>query len=153
MRLRRCLIVGLYLGLPWRSDPAAGQSSDQRLGVTHVAGDYSFTTRDYLNEGADQVLRLGTKVIKHYLFDPKTDYPFNSTWPNSFTAPVAIAQHPYFQAFFAKPFRTFIMTTYSTVDGDAMYWRSGVDAAQAATEKQQFHDLAYYFSDRLQRNG
>ena len=37
------------------------------LGVAHVDGKYSLTHDDFLNEGADQVLAAGSKVIKVYL--------------------------------------------------------------------------------------
>ena len=49
------------------------------VGSTHVAGKYNFTDQDYLNEGADKLLELGTRVIKLW-FTPKPyrDYPFNS---------------------------------------------------------------------------
>ena len=46
---------------------ASGQATkDVRdiVGVTHVAGLYHLTDKDFLNEGADQILALGSRVIK-----------------------------------------------------------------------------------------
>ena len=34
------------------------------VGVCHINGFYQFTDKDYLNEGADQVLELGSRVVK-----------------------------------------------------------------------------------------
>ena len=31
------------------------------VGCTHTAGQYNFTDKDYLNEGADKLLELGTR--------------------------------------------------------------------------------------------
>jgi len=49
------------------------------FGVAHVDGKYFLTTEDFLDEGADQILATGSKVIKLYL-DPRR-YPWNSSWP------------------------------------------------------------------------
>ena len=50
------------------------------LGVTHVAGKYYFGTEDFLNEGADRLLALGTRVIKVWFTNLPSSYPWNSTW-------------------------------------------------------------------------
>jgi len=55
------------------------------IGVTHVDGKYNFTDKDFLNEGADKLLELGTRVIKVWL-TPDYDkvYPYNHNWdPNN----------------------------------------------------------------------
>lgn len=52
------------------------------IGVTHVNGKYHLTDQDFLNEGADQVFRLGSRVIKLYL-----TVEFNRNVPRP-TAPV-----------------------------------------------------------------
>jgi hypothetical protein len=38
------------------------------VGVTHVAGKYHPTDKDFLNEGADQTLALGSRVIKVWFY-------------------------------------------------------------------------------------
>ncbi len=46
------------------------------VGSTHVAGRYNFTDKDFLNEGADALLELGSRVIKLWFTqNPKSDYP------------------------------------------------------------------------------
>jgi hypothetical protein len=105
------------------------------FGIAHVDGKYFLTTQDFLDEGADQVLATGDKVIKLYLTPRR--YPWNSQWPAHCTSLVDLARTPYFQSVFAKPFRTYILTAYS-LGRDDHYWTQGITPGQAA---RQFHDL------------
>ena len=41
------------------------------VGVTHVAGRYHLTDKDFLSEGADQILALGSRVIKVWFYSGK----------------------------------------------------------------------------------
>ncbi len=50
------------------------------IGVTHVSGKYYLTDKDYLNEGAEQILALGSRVIKVWFHKPQESYSFNSKW-------------------------------------------------------------------------
>src|SRR5580693_109601 len=64
------LALALALLAAWTAvaAPAAAQQDVRDvLGVTHVAGRYNFTGEDFLGEGADQLLALGTRVIKVWL--------------------------------------------------------------------------------------
>src|SRR2546421_10351552 len=84
------------------------------LGVTHSNGKYYLTNKDYLDEGADQILAVGSKVIKLYLTKQSPEkYPWNSDWPKDFKTSAELAQTPYFNSVFAKTFRTYVLTTYS----------------------------------------
>jgi hypothetical protein len=124
------------------AEPAREVPLVERVGITHVAGKYHFTDGDYLNEGADQILRLGSRVIKLYLDDPARSYPFNSEW-GQFRDMVELVQHRYYQALFRKPFKTYVMTATGNV-ARAGYYRSGVSEEQYAAEVRQFHALATY---------
>ena len=111
------------------------------LGVAHVDGKYFLTEGDYLDEGADQVLATGSRVIKVYLV-PKR-YPWNSDWPRDLKNAVEVAQTPYFRALFDQPFNTFIVTVYSA-GRDDHYWTTGLSLEQQSDETRQFHDLTKY---------
>src|SRR5436309_2375486 len=80
---RRTLGWGLAAALLLLAAPPAG-AVDARdvLGVTHAAGRYNFTSGDFLNEGADRILELGSRVIKVFLVprNVQDTYPFNSDW-------------------------------------------------------------------------
>jgi hypothetical protein len=118
------------------------------VGVTHVAGRYYLTDKDFLNEGADQILALGSRVIKVWFYGkrhegPASVYPYNSNWPEVKTL-VEAAQTPYYKQLFNKPFTTYILvvTALSRPDG---YWRTGITEQQKQDEQKQFYELAKYF--------
>ena len=121
------------------------------IGVTHVAGKYHLTDKDSLNEGADQILALGSRVIKVWFDNPPRSYPFNSEWPkmNSF---VEMAKSPYFQKLFNKPFKTFILMCFSTGRGGG-YWKNGITEKQTQRERQQFYELAKHLLTTYKNTG
>jgi hypothetical protein len=142
------IVLGLVLATCLASaglagEPAAKKDPRDVIGVTHVAGKYHLTDKDFLNEGADQILALGSRVIKLYLAGARRDYPFNTNWPEVKTL-VELAQTPQYAAVFRKPFTTYILTTYSAGRGEH-YWRKGVTDAERADETRQFYELAKHF--------
>ena len=137
------VVVGLS-SISWAQTPAP--SRETIIGVTHVGGTYNLgnTTQDYLSQGADQILEMGSKTIKLWLNTPKTKYPFNSPdWPDKYGSLVEIAQHPYYRRIFDKPFKTYILVTYS-LGRDEHYFTHGITDEQALDENRQFHDLTQY---------
>jgi|GEM_PF-1379251 len=113
------------------------------LGAAHAGGLYNFTSEDYLDEGGDQLLGFGTRVIKVWLTnDVATLYPFNSDWSPPATTVVELAQKPYFQSLFAKPFTTYLLVV-KPVTGSPQFL-AGMTAADIAAESSQMHDLASY---------
>jgi hypothetical protein len=114
------------------------------VGVSHVAGKYNFTRKDFLNEGADALLELGTRVIKVWFTPrPQNDYPFNSTWtpPDSL---VNLARTPYFRALFARKFTTFILETFAPGRPDHPFLK-GLSPKDAAAEEADFYALSRHF--------
>lgn len=109
------------------------------IGVAHVDGKYCLTDEDFLNEGADQVLALGSRVIKVWFHNPQKSYPFNSQWPNMDSL-VEIAQSPYFRELFDKPITTYIMMCFS-IGRNVSYWRNGITEEQKLDEQRQFYEL------------
>jgi hypothetical protein len=147
--MRRYLIAILLaatnacIGSPERATKTvAKQGLRDIIGVTHVSGKYHLTDGDFLNEGADQILSLGSRVIKVWLHKPKQSYPFNSQWPEMNTL-VEIAQSPYFRELFDKPMTTYIPMCFS-MGADAGYWRKGLTKNQKLQEQRQFYDLTKY---------
>ena len=122
--------------------PAARKELRDIIGITHVSGKYYLTGKDFLIEGADQILALGSRVIKVWLHKPQRSYPFNSQWPQT-DSPVEIAKSPYFRELFNKPMTTYILMCFST-GADAGYWRKGLTKDRKLLERQQFYDLAKY---------
>jgi len=109
------------------------------IGITHVDGKYCLTSEDFLNEGADQILALGPRVIKVWFNNPHQKYPFNSKWPK-INNMVEMAKSPYFMELFDKPMTAYILMCFSMGRGD-VYWRKGVTEEQKLDEKRQFYEL------------
>jgi len=118
------------------------------LGVTHVDGQYYFGTEDFLNEGADRLLSLGTRVIKVWFTNLSSVYPWNSAWPAMSTM-ADRAQAPYFQELFAKPFKTFILEAHS----DVSYFNDGMTEQEKLDEQQAFYDLSVYLLNTYRNTG
>jgi hypothetical protein len=121
------------------------------IGVTHVDGKYHLTDEDFLNEGADQILALGSRVIKVWLHKPEHSYPFNSQWPGMNTL-VEIAKSPYFRELFDKPIKTYILMCFS-MGADAGYWRKGLTNDQKLKEQKQFYELAKHLLTTYEGTG
>ncbi|HKH46035.1 MAG TPA: hypothetical protein VKM72_15350 [Thermoanaerobaculia bacterium] len=113
------------------------------LGATHAAGKYNLTEEDFLNEGANKLLEMGTRVIKVW-FDPYSTplYPFNSEWGAPPDNLADLARHPYYQELFAKPFSTFILVVAWRVPLNDFI--DGMTREEIAVETQQTYDLARY---------
>src|SRR5262245_61770000 len=87
---------------------------NSRVGATHVAGKYHFTSKPFLIEGAEKLIELGTRFGKFW-FMPHGgahDYPFNSTWSKAKNF-VELAKMDYWEQLFALPFKTLILEAHS----------------------------------------
>jgi len=121
------------------------------IGVTHVNGRYYLTDEDYLNEGAEQILALGSRVIKVWFHKPQESYSFNSKWPQMNTL-VEIAESPYFRKLFDKPFTTYILMCFSMGRGGG-YWKNGITEQQKLDEQKQFYELAKHLLTTYRNTG
>jgi len=126
------------------------------LGAVHVAGTYYLTSKDFLNEGADAILDMGSRVIKIWYYGkrhehPNSVYPYNSDWPKADSLAEA-AKLPYFRALFDKPFTTYIMVVTSLGRDDA-YWRSGITDKDKQDEQRQFYELTKELLTTYRRTG
>jgi len=144
-----CVVCGRCAGL---AEPNSRANQSRQLpdtvGVVHVAGRYYLTNKDFLNEGADQILTLGSRVIKVWFYGKRHEhpdgvYPYNSQWPKVKTL-VEGAQTPYYKALFSKPFTTYILVV-TALDRPDGYWRNGITEEQKQDEQNQFYELAKYF--------
>jgi len=83
--------VGKNKAAPANNVYKSGENGMYRdiVGVCHAKGLYHLTEKDFLNEGADRILELGSRVIKFWLTQgpetPRRLYPWNSEWPDSTT--------------------------------------------------------------------
>lgn len=143
------LIIATFIGFgPYQQTVSAAPETNAKkelrdiIGVTHVDGKYHLTDKDFLNEGAEQILALGSQVIKVWFHNPRKSYSFNSQWPQT-NSLVEIAQTKYFRSLFDKPFTTYIMMCFS-FGQNAAYWRKGITTEQKLDEQRQFYELAKF---------
>lgn len=139
-------LAGLLLFAAAFFSASAASAVDARdvLGVAHAAGLYNFTDEDFLNEGADRILELGSRVIKVFFVPPTIQqlYPFNSDWYPTPTDVVDLAQRPYVKELFAKPFSTYFLVI-TPVSGYPQFL-DGLTPGEAAAERDQMYRLAKY---------
>lgn len=132
--------------------PVADRPLSGAVGVSHVAGTYSFTDEDFLNEGANALLGMGCRVIKvWFMRGSQQRYPHHSAWPEVRTL-VELAQAPYFRDLFAKPFSTFILETYAP-GRDDHYYKRGMSPEQVRREEQDLYELTRHLLTTYRGSG
>ena len=134
--------------------PAARRPLSDILGVCHINGIYHFPApgRDFINEGADEILKLGSRCIKLIIRDQLQGgyYPFD-TWPE-ITSLVQAAQLPAYQKVFAKPITTYVLMTF-TPGAEIHYFTKGLSTADAERERRSFYDFTKFLLTRYAGTG
>lgn len=121
------------------------------LGVAHAGGRYGFTADDYLNEGADRLLELGTRVIKVWFQrDGARAYRFHSDWGPPAADLAELARKPYYQELFAKPFTTFILVVESAAPASFL---DGMSPEEVEAEREQIYGLARHLLEQYAGSG
>lgn len=138
----------------WATNP----SYPEIIGSSHVIPRYYFGSKDCLNEGADRLLAMGSKVIKIWYYNgaetPNIMYPWNSTWPTNIYSLVQGLSVPHFSTLFNKPFKTFVLNVASMVNPtNPYYWKDNITPAQLAQEEQEFYLFAKALLTNFQGSG
>jgi len=156
---RWLMLVAVVVPPVWAAPPATEPAQSERpkdlrdvVGSSHIHGLYHFTQEDFVNEGADKLLELGTRVIKLAFRDHmESYYPFNCQWPE-LKSLVEVAETPYLRKLLAKPFTTVILMTY-TPGKDLHYFTAGMTAEDIEREKTSFRDLTRYLLTQYRGTG
>ena len=127
-----------------------------QLGVAHIGGLYSFSERNYLNEGAAVAQEIGARCIKVSLSldtdnPSSTLYPFHSQWPAVETLD-GLADTAYFRELFGREFDTFILNVFRP-GRSASYWREGFSAEDEKAEEECLAALTRYLLRTYARTG
>jgi hypothetical protein len=84
-----------------------------RLGATHMDGQYYFTSEPYIIEGAKKMKELGYGILKLWFAKANGNaggYKYNSDWKLTKTMTFKeLAQHPYYKEVFDMPFKVFAL--------------------------------------------
>lgn len=122
------------------------------VGINHINSIYHLTGEDYINEGADRVLELGSRVIKLIIRDHlEKYYSFNSDWPE-ITSLQQAAETPYFQEVFSKPFSTIVLMTFAP-GRDIHYFTNGMTPEDVEHERKSYYDFTRYLLTRYKGTG
>lgn len=156
MGLPFCLFIALAsVTAPAPAPPTpipAATSVRDIVGVNHINSIYHLTDQDFVNEGADRVLELGSRVIKLIIRDQLDKYyVFNSKWP-TITSLTQAAETPYFQKVFAKPFTTFVLMTFAP-GRDIHYFINGMTKADVDHETQAYYEFTKYLLTHYKGTG
>ena len=116
------------------------------IGSSHVIPRYYFGEEDCLNQGADVLLEMGSKVIKIWYYNggetPDIMYPWNSNWPTNITSLADGLNNTHYTELFNKPFKTFVMNVASFVDPkDPYYWKDSITQPQIDQEEAEFYEF------------
>ena len=134
-----------------KKDPVDSRPSISNIvGVSHVSGKYHLTDKDFLNEGADQILALGSRVIKVWLHKGYAGaYPFNSQWPtvNSMTE---LVKTPYFETMIDNPFTTIVFEAFEFC---SVNWKDGISETEKSGIESEFYELTKYLLTRYRDTG
>jgi hypothetical protein len=121
------------------------------LGVCHVGGQYHFTGKPFLIEGADEILKLGSKCIKVWFERVSKKYPYNSTWPVDVDnySYAQLAQTNYFQQLFAMPFKAYSLE----LTNSKINWKDGLSDTEKISVYNSMYDLAKYLLTTYKNTG
>lgn len=143
MRLLKALMVLSILTAIPTVRAAESKPLADIVGINHINSFYHLTDQDYINEGADQVLALGSRVIKLIIRDKLEGYySFNSEWPE-ITSLVQAAELPYFKEVFAKPFTTYVLMTFAP-GREIHYFTKGMAPEDEAHERNSYYEFTKY---------
>ena len=146
------LFTQIATGIDPQGDSPMKPSLRDVVGINHINSIYHLTDEDYINEGADRILELGSRVIKLIIRDHlEKYYSFNSEWPE-ITSLQQAAETPYFQKVFAKPFTTFVLMTFAP-GHDIHYFINGMTAEDVERERKTYYDFTKYLLTRYKGTG
>ncbi|MBX9766554.1 MAG: hypothetical protein K2X47_04715 [Bdellovibrionales bacterium] len=121
-----------------------------QMGATHIDGRYRFTAQNFLEEGAQRILDLGTREIFVYMErNFRTRYPElgGTRWGDQEIKNLTdLAKSKPFENIFAMPFNTYLLTTFSFGLGDGPFRDQHPDDydQKLINEENEFYELTKY---------
>lgn len=130
-----------------------GRKISDILGVTHTRGQYAFTKKPFLIEGAEAVNTLGAKIIKLWFSSGyRRSYAWHSQWPANIASLAELAQSPYFEAVFGMPFHTYVLEVYEFIPA-GNFWKNGLSPADRERVQDDVYRLARHLLTRYRGTG
>lgn len=130
-----------------------GRKISDILGVTHTRGQYAFTEKPFLIEGAEAVHALGARIIKLWFSSGyRRSYSWHSHWPADVASLEELARTPYFEAVFGMPFHTFVLEAYE-FSPNGNFWKNGLSPADRERVHNEIYRLARHLLVRYRGTG
>ncbi|MGV8092197.1 MAG: hypothetical protein AB2L24_10080 [Mangrovibacterium sp.] len=140
---------------------ANGKPLSQTIGVTHTGASYTMNSkRDCMQEGAERIFQLGSRVIKLWFADTtvmKYCYPYNCHWSKlGITTTVDLAKCEHFRKVFDMDFHTYVLETstfdFSRKDAN-VNWGDGMDEQKCRRTEKEMYELAKYLMTEYKGTG
>lgn len=132
------------------------QQTKFTAGIAHVAGNYGFTTNNFLIEGVQKISQLGSDSIFVYLTPWfRNQYPDQSAndWPAGDPSNLAdLAKTKPYDTVFNLPFKTIVLTAYSFANADGVAGMASSPSRQQA-EEDAFYKLTKYLYSHFSGSG
>jgi len=128
-----------------------GEPSGMRVGVHLQACDYSFTGKDLLDEGSDEVLKLGAESIGVYLGPEYTDYYHGVDEQASDLE--SLAKTTAYDRLFNKDFSVYSLTCYAFANGLDSRWQQGIESYDPEAAYREVRGLVEYLLRRFAGTG
>ncbi len=143
--------------LPDNPDEGERGRYSEIIGCSHVIPRYYFGEEDCLNQGAEELLEMGSKVIKIWYYNgpekPEIMYPWNSNWTTGVESLVEGLDNLHYTELFEKPFKTFVMNVSSFVNHNPYYWKDNLSQAQIDGEEAEFYEFTKALLKRYEGAG
>jgi hypothetical protein len=115
-----------------------------RLGATHMDGQYCFTKEPFIIEGAKKMNELGYGILKLWFTKANGNqggYRFNSDWKLTKSITLKeLAEHPYYKEVFNMPFKVFALNVNDGFGGASIEDQT----VTLNRIENEFYDLAKY---------
>ena len=145
-------VMGPGLTQPAPVSPPRGRPMRDVLGVNHINVLYTLTEQDALNEGADEILAMGSRVIKLTMREEMTPhYRHHAEWPQVTTL-AQLAEHPLLRELFRKPFTTYVIMAFRP-GRPVCYQVQGLTPEDAQAERDACYELARHFLTQYRGSG
>jgi hypothetical protein len=142
--MRKSIVTLAALALMVLCTPSCSKEnpSSMSIGIHLQACDYSFTGKDLLDEGSDEVLNLGAEGIGIYMGPEYREY-YNGVIEDAVSLE-SLARTTAYRRLFDKLLRVYSLTCYAFADGLDSHWQMGIESYDPQASYREIRALAEY---------
>ena len=127
-----------------------GKTPEETIGFTTAAGYYAFDdSLSSMEEGADRILEMGSKVVKLWLTaNPQATYTYNTDWSRfRLDNCVDLLKSDYYRTVLGKDFSTIVLETHTydaTKPEFEVKWQDGMTEEEKTRVSDEMYEVAKY---------